>query len=40
MRPMVSAPGEEILEDEPDPDLLREQRDDIRRLFGDDRYDD
>jgi hypothetical protein len=25
--------------DEPDPDLLREQRDDMRRIFGDDRYD-
>lgn len=32
-------PWEEILEDEPDPDFLREQRDDMRRIFGDDSHD-
>lgn len=36
----AECPWEALIADEPDPDFLRGTRDDMRRIFGDDRHED
>jgi len=36
----AECPWKELIADEPDPDLLREYRNEMRRIFAEDRHDD